>query len=113
MIQLKYNSTAAWIVIWFYQIKIFILKSQNIFLFRKFYCVNKFPEIELKFGKIDKIKMFWIWNLCVEKSVTISHSVIGQKEYGILVKICIDIDCGRLYKKLVDLTAIIASRLLY
>ena len=40
------------------QINKFILNSQNIFLFRKFYCVNKFPEIELEFGKIDKIKMF-------------------------------------------------------
>ena len=65
------------------QINKFILNSQNIFLFRKFYCVNKFPEIELEFGKIDKIKMFWILNLCVEKSVTISHSMIGQKQKNI------------------------------
>ena len=90
------NTMWSWFVFWFYQIKIFILNSQNIFLFRKFYCVNKFPEIELKFGKIDKIKMFWIWNLCVEKSVTISHSMIGQKEYRILVEFCIYIDYRRL-----------------
>ena len=35
-----------------------IQNFQNIFLFHKFYCVNKFPEIELKIGKIDMIKMF-------------------------------------------------------
>ena len=107
----SHNFTFA--IFWFYQINNFILNSQNIFLFRKFYCVNKFPEIELKFGKIDKIKMFWIWNLCVEKSVTISHSMIGQKEYRILVEFSIYKDYRRLLQLSRVLTLNSSSRLVW